>query len=432
MDGAAVISEASRRRLVKRRVWAAAATFRLTCPPGLESALRDEVVATDAAQVKQVTAGAVVATGPFDAVYELMVRSRLADAVRVRVSEFQASTAAMAFDHLRRIPWPAWLPDRVDLEVRVTSRASALRDDLLVTRTLTSAVRRSGIDARAVRNGGGGDEPAPQSAPRIDLRVDLRRDRAEIWLTCHAQPLHLRVEGRWVTPGSLRETTAAAACRLGVPRDADLVVDPFCGSGTMIEEAIGWISGVAPGAHREHALAPSPALSEARLRHAVRTASAAVKEADRSPVAFVASDVDPRAVRTTRHNLDRLTLVDEVRLDVRPASAVDLRALCEQAAATTPVLLMHPPYGRRSQAVEDGERGPAGDRVWMRVVEAARGWRFVVVHPRGERLASLDGVDVTSVTHFRMRGLANAIVVGSVEGSLVDAVESSTAASEVR
>lgn len=411
----------SRRRLVKRKIWSVPATFRITCPAGLESALRIDVESAADVAVDRVTSGAVLATGPFDAVYDLLVRCRVADAVRVLVADLPAATLAMAFDRATRIPWRAWLPDACIVSVGVRSRASTLRDGATLTKTLVAAIRRDGIDVRVATDEGSDPVVVPDeraaSPVQLDLRVEVHRDRAQVWLTCHARPLHHRVAGRWVTPGSLRETTAAAACLVGVPRNADLIVDPFCGSGTMIEEAASWVSGRPPGARRDPPLAPSPALSEARHRHAVRTALAAASTHEAVHVTCVASDVDPRAVRTTDHNLERLEGHGYVRVRTStcPASAVDLRALRDEVSAGTPVLIAHPPYGRRSQVRRGDAPADVGDdEVWMRVVAQAAGWRFVVVHPRASRLAHLPGVTVTKVVQFRMRGLPNTIVVGHV------------------
>src|SRR5262249_34899068 len=76
-------------------------------------------------------------------------------------------------------------------------------------------------------------------------RVRVAEDGTELWVfaidaayyICH----RLRDDGRaWRVaerPGSLPPTIAAALAFLGHPADADAILDPVCGSGTVLAEA---------------------------------------------------------------------------------------------------------------------------------------------------------------------------------------------------
>ena len=392
-------SEAAIRRAVKRRLWNAPQTFRAVCAPGLETLLAGEVRALPDVADVAAHAGSVRFVAPFDAIYAALLRLRCADEVRVRVGELPAGNFAILRDHLARLAWSLWLPGRCALDVRVRSRASRVRDDAGLERVVRQAVHDHGVDDGA------------EDGPPLTVRLQVSHDRAEAWLDAAGTPLHRRRGERWLAPTSLRETTAAALCLAGLDRDADLVVDPFCGSGTLIEEAVSFLDGACPGAQREFALASSPAWAPGRMRHARRTFCA---EPPRSAAGFVASDVDSDALTAARRNLERTGLSERVELDRGDARDTPLFDLAARHGARRPVLLSNPPYGRRADA-----RGAEPDALLRQVLEGAAGWRFALLYPRPEVLGRLPGVQVERVAHVRIRGLRTALVTGSVEAAPV-------------
>lgn len=390
-------SDAAVRRAVKRRLWNARQTLHAVCAPGLETLLAAEARALPDVGDVATHAGSVRFAAAFDTVYAALLRLRCADEVRVRVGELPAGSFVILRDHLARVPWSLWLPGRCTLDVRARSRASRLRDDDGLVRTVRQAIRDHGIEDRA------------EDGPPFTVRLHLSRDRAEAWLDAAGTPLHRRRGERWLAPTSLRETTAAALCLAGLHRDADLVVDPFCGSGTLIEEAVSFLDGACPGVNRDFALDASPAWSEGRMRHALRTFCA---EEAPSAAGFLASDADADAVKAARWNLERSGLSERVdlrRSDARDAPLSDLAARC---GARQPVLLSNPPYGRRADA-----RGAEPDALLAHVLEGAAGWRFALLYPRPEALASLPGVHVERFAHVRIRGLRTALVTGRVQAA---------------
>lgn len=395
-------SEAARTRAVKRRIWNRPQTFRASCALGLEHLLADEVAGLpDVAEIQAVP-GAVRFVGPFDTVYAALLRLRTADTVRILIGDEAAASFAMARDHLARLRWSLWLPARCRLDVRVRSRGSRLRDDEGLERTLRQAVRDHGVDDRA------GEE-----APSLQVRLELREDRAVVWLDAGGEPLHRRRGDRWSSPTTLRETTAAAVCLAGLPRDADLVLDPFCGSGTLIEEGVAWLDGRCVGSDRGFALEASPAWRPARMRNARRLFCPEEyrSEEPASPAAsFVASDVDEQAVRAARHNLEAAGLTSRTELRRADARELDLASVARRHGAHRPVLLSNPPYGRRAGAL-----GADPDALLGQVLTGARGLSFALLYPDPDVVAAVEGVRIDRVIPVRMRGLKTAIVVGTVE-----------------
>ncbi|MDR9390946.1 MAG: hypothetical protein RI554_02835 [Trueperaceae bacterium] len=408
-------SEAALARAVKRRVWPERWPLRLRCAPGLEAVVADEVRAAtaraddldvgdvSAPDALRVTPGTVALEAPFDLMHALLAEVRVADVLSVRIAEHAAATTAMAFDHLARLPWAWWLPARGPVRIAVRSRRSRLRDAGDLERTVRRAVRAAGVAAEAPRDdrgaGGAGDVPV--------VRLELERDRASVWVDV-AHAMHRRGTGKRSTATTLRETTAAALAHLGGAADADLIIDPFCGSGTLLQEARDLAAGRPVGAARPVAMRGAPVWNEGRLRHALRRF-----DAPRDAPSLVGRDADPATAAVAAEALG-------AGADVRAGDArtLDVAALAEAHGARRPLLLTNPPYGRRSAASGDDP-----DALLRRVLAAVAAagaagptWRWAVVYPRPAAWAEAPGLEVASVRRVRIRGLSVAFATGRTSG----------------
>ncbi len=394
-------SEASIARNVKRHVWRGTWTFRASCAPGLEELLGREVQRLPGIEDVHVASGAVRFVAPFDTLYVALLRLRTADTLRVRIGLGAAATFAMARDQLGRIPWAWWLPARSALEVRVRSERSRLRDAPGLERTLRQALQQHGIESDADVEGG----------PAFTVLLSLVQDQAEVWLDLAGDPLYRRGGDRWVAPTSLRETSAAAAALAADVMEADVVVDPFCGSATLLTEAGSILQDASVGMRRSFALEASPVWNAGRFRHAQR--SVATPTSTLLPP-LVGIDVETQALEAARHNLEVCGVARPVLL------LADARTVAAQLAPITrtalrPALISNPPYGHRAAAV-----GAAPDALLREVVEVVtstrRGvtWRLGLLYPRPEALQGVEGWHLERVERVRIRGFATALVRGTL------------------
>jgi 23S rRNA G2445 N2-methylase RlmL len=79
--------------------------------------------------------------------------------------------------------------------------------------------------------------PAAGRHPPLSWRVHLFDGRGFLGLRLSGEPLHRRSYRSRSLEGALHPPLAFAAAMLGAPREDELVVDPFCGAGTMLLEA---------------------------------------------------------------------------------------------------------------------------------------------------------------------------------------------------
>ena len=419
---------AARLRAIKRHVWLGQHGFLTTCAPGLETLVAEEVARLPEVTAVDARTGAVAFEAPFDTVYPALLRLRFADSLRIFVArDLAAGSFPMLFDQLGRVRWALWLPDACAVTVRVRSSKSRLRDDEGLERTLRRALHAAGVVAGSGDDGGAqGDDGAnaagsggraAASSPPITLHLHLHHDRASVALDAGGA-LHRRQGDKWVSQTTIRETTAAALVHLAGVTDPlhepDLLVDPFCGSGTLVIEALDVILGAAAGRARGSdalavPLAASPAWKPERWAHARRLYGGSGAHTETPMV--LASDSDPSAVRAADHNLAALGYAERARTAVASAQSLDLGAIAAERGARRPLLLTNPPYGRLAAA-----RGAAPGELLRALLSRAEGWRFALLYPRPQDLDGLADVELVEVRTIVTGGLRNAVLIGRVGG----------------
>ena len=393
-----IYSPAALRRAVKRHVWGASHRFTTTCALGVEDLLEAELGALGGMASLAAEPARVVFDGPVDAALAVLVGARIAESLRVvLLADAAAGDYTTLHGQLLRPRWALWLPAQAQITVRVRSTKSRVRDDAGIERSLRQAWHAAGIDGAAAHG------------PPCTVSVRLHRDRVAVALHL-ADALHRRapIAGpKWVTATTIRETTAAALVRLAHAPEHDLVVDPFCGSGTLIAEARATWAGDA--AHTgDFAFEASPAWSPGRFAHALRTWASTHETA--SPATFEAFDADAEAVAIARHNLVPDADAPAVAVGRRRSQDLDLGALVRRHGAARPLLLTNPPYGKGAKAT-----GDAPDPLVRDLLARAHGWSFALLYPRPEALANLPGVHIEHVRPVVTSGLRNAMVVGHVD-----------------
>ena len=400
-------SDAARLRAIKRQVWPRRQRFVATCALGVEALLADEVTALDGVDEVATRPGGAVFDAPFDTLYAALLRLRLAESLRVVLAaDTAAGTFPMLFDQLTRLRWSLWLPQRCALTVRVVSRSSRLRDQEGLEQALRGALRHHGLD------------PDATDSPRMTVHLRLEHDRASVALDLGGA-LYRRAGDKWVSRTTIRETTAAALVTAARPPAGrrteaaaaapDLLLDPFCGSGTLLAEALEMALGLAAGRRRQPPFATSPAWKPERYRHAQRLHAADPAAAPQAT--YLGSDADAGAIAIARRNLGAAGLAPHVRLDVARAQALDLPAIATAHAAERPLLLSNPPYGKAATAI-----GAPPDELLRDVLSHATGWRFALVFPDPDVLAGHPRIAVEQRLPVVTGGLRNALVLGTVRG----------------
>lgn len=366
-----------------------------TCPLGLEELLAGELLALGVAGVAE-ERGAVRFRGSWVDVARANVALRTANRVLVELATFNGhdgdalEAGARNLVRRRKHRWGGldagdlFHPERT-FALQATSSASEIRD----TRWVVLKVKDGIVDGQRDRFGERGS--VAREGPDVPLRVYLHKNQATLLLDTSGEPLDRRGYRLEATEAPLREHLAAACVLAAGQRQARAgetvpVVDPMCGSGTLLVEAALVALGRPPGAVRRRsgggwAFESLPGRAGRAMEHeAVRALLEAGAGGDRDAAGAVrlfGVDRDPDAVAAARANLERAGLAEVATVIRGDGFAFDpaTEVLAKLPPGAAPGLVVtNPPYGERLAADQD---------LWRRLGDLLKqrytGWRAAVL-----------------------------------------------------
>lgn len=294
----------------------------LTAAPGLEQLLCDEARAhgfNDPAPVP----GGVIVQGGWPEVWRANLVLRGAGRVLVRIGGFRALHLAQLDKRARRFPWAETLRADVPLRVEATCRASRIYHAGAAAQRVETALRE---ELGAVIS--------PEAALRLMVRIE--DDLCTFSLDTSGASLHKRGHKLAVNKAPLRETLAALFLRECGYDGSEPVMDPMCGSGTLVIEAAEIAAGLYPGRDRSFAFEQLASFDPAAW-DAMRATARPVVPA----MWFHGRDRDTGAITMSRANAARAG-VDGF-TDFRPGPISDLTPPEGQPG----LVIVNPPYGGR-------------------------------------------------------------------------------------
>ncbi len=342
-------------------VQSANATLIATCAGGLETVLEKEI--TDRGwQVTSGVAGAVRFAGSGFVPAEANIVLRTASRILVPVTAGRVRSYDELYRLTSRIDWPRLAPPTYSIGVTVISSDRDVSD----TRFATLRVKDAIVDVQRRRTGK--RSRIERRAPDIGVVAHVADGSAEISLDSTGRPLHIRGYRTEAGTAPLRETVAAGMVLLSGWDRVSPLLDPFCGSGTILIEAALIAAGVHPGIQRDDFAflrwpgADRTAFEQLRatLRSPRRPEPEEVPDGDggapQSPP-IRGADRDAAVLQVARRNAERAGVSDLITIDHRDFFA-------EPAGDTGGILLTNPPYGERME-LEDSAAfyGRLGDHL---------------------------------------------------------------------
>ncbi len=301
------------------------------CPRGLEELLLEELRGVGAEDLRS-TAGGVFFSGDWAVCYRANLESRIATRILWHIVKGPYEKEEDIYRLAVRQLWPNHFAVSCTMRVVTTAIKSPLKSLDFVTLRVKDAVcdrfredlgERPNIDTRN---------------PDVGIHVFLTDGECTLYLDTSGQPLWQRGFRKASVEAPLKENLAAGILKMtGWQPDMPLV-DPMCGSGTFLLEAVQVALDRAPGLDRTFAferLKRFAALEWANIRAA---AEARVKTVDHLDIR--GWDIDERAVRATRRNLQEAGFGNLVAVD--RGDVLDIEPPADHG-----ILLANPPYGER-------------------------------------------------------------------------------------
>jgi 23S rRNA (guanine2445-N2)-methyltransferase / 23S rRNA (guanine2069-N7)-methyltransferase len=330
--------------------------FFASCGKGLEYLLADELLALGCARATATVSGVNVEGELADA-QRAVLWSRLASRVLWPIAEFECADELALYAGVAALPWPEHLRSGDTLAVDAHVSGEALTHARYAAQRVKDAV----VDVMRAQTGARPDVDV--EAPDLRINLVVRKGRAIVSIDLSGGPMHRRGWRQAQGEAPLKETLAAAVLLRGrwpqVHAQGGALLDPMCGSGTLLIEGALMAADVAPGLLRyEHGVptrwlgfdagAWSAAVEDARERE--RRGREAMR-----PV-FVGCDIDPHAIRAARENAEAAGVSRAIEWRVADVRGLDADVLPGRTGGMASTGVPGMPLNR---AAEDGPQSPA-------------------------------------------------------------------------
>lgn len=213
------------------------------CHFGMEAVLKREI--TDLGYtITEVENGRVTFLGGMDALVRANLFLRTTERILLKVARFRAETFDELFEGVKALPWERFIP--IDGKFWVT-KANSVSSKLFSPSDIQRIVKKAMVERMKQTCRTDWFEESGASYP---LRISIVKDVVTIGLDTTGESLHKRGYRKFTAPAPLTETLAAAILLLSPWKADRLLVDPFCGSGTIPIEAAMIGMDMAPGMNR--------------------------------------------------------------------------------------------------------------------------------------------------------------------------------------
>lgn len=345
---------------------------------GLEELLKTELEALGASQCK-VAQGGVYFQADDRVMYQSLLWSRLASRILLPLSDFDVYSDLDLYLGVQAIDWSEIFSVNDTFVVHFTGTNEEIRNSQY------GALRvKDGIVDSFVRKLDQRPDVARQEAD-IRINVYLNKERASVALDLSGDSLHIRGYRDLAGQAPLKETLAAAIIsRSGWQKNTPMV-DPMCGSGTLLIEAAMIAADRAPGLYRQHWgfnawLKHNPEL----WREVVTEAQVRFRQGLKDTTSrFYGFDIDKRVLDMARANARRAGLQDLITFNHGDAAALENPVKTDIKGT----IISNPPYGER---LESEPALIALHSQFGRIVKARfPGWRLSIFSASPELLSCL-------------------------------------------
>ena len=308
------------------------------CHFGLESVLKREIQDLGY-EIAQVEDGRVTFYGEADAACRANVFLRTAERVLLKAGSFKAVTFDELFEKTKAIPWENYIPKNGKFWV---AKASSVKSKLFSPSDIQSIMKKAMVDRLRSRYHVQWFQEDGASYP---LRVFLMKDIVTIGIDTSGDSLHKRGYRQSTTKAPISETLASALIMLTPWKKDRILVDPFCGSGTIPIEAAMIALNMAPGMNREFTaeswknLVPKKAWYDA-----IDEAEDAIR--NDAEIHIQGYDIDDEVLKMARANA-KLAGVDEY-IHFQQRDVADFNTPKKYG-----FVISNPPYGERLSTKEE-------------------------------------------------------------------------------
>ena len=335
--------------------------FKMVCPCllGMEGLVADELRKMQAQDVAAQD-GRVVFSGDYNMLARANLWSRYGERIQILMGTFTAETFDELFEGVKALPWENWIGERDAFPVK----GHALSSKLMSIPDCQAIIKKAIVERLKKKYRSPWFE---ESGPVHQVQFFILKDTVSVMIDTSGVGLYKRGYRAVSNDAPIKETLAAAMVYLShLRRDANMI-DPFCGSGTLLIESALYALNIAPGLKRRFGAEkwkniPSKVWQEERNR---------AFDLINKDVEFHAQgyDIDKNAVELTLANAKKAGVAKRI-----SACERDIRNYKELSEYGC--VICNPPYGERLLDVKEAQELY---KVMGNVFESKRGWNYTII-----------------------------------------------------
>jgi len=309
-----------------------------TCPKNLESLLEAELGSLGATATKPTVAG-VKFSGDLAVAYRACLWSRFANRILLPLINFTARDARALYAGVRRVNWLEHITPKTTFVVNFNGTSN------FINNTHFGALKVKDAIVDQIRSKSGVRPNIDKLHPDVWINVYLRDDTVTVYFDLSGESLHRRKYRDDAGKAPLKENLASAILqRAGwVTKVHEILLDPMCGSGTLLIEAALMAKNVAPGLFRQ-------VFGFTKwLQHDDNLWQKIVKEAQEKPnkqkqvvAKIYGYDANPRIIAMAKNNAALAGVDDVITFAVR-----GIKDCPNFSGVKNGLIVTNPPYGVR-------------------------------------------------------------------------------------
>lgn len=265
---------------------------------------------------------------------------RTAERILLKMGEFKALTFEELFEKTKELPWDEWIPEDGNFIIEgksINSKLYSISDCQRIVEKAIVEKLKTRYDVDWFKKTGA----------KYTVEVSLLKDIATLTIDTSGEGLHKRGYRDRAGDAPIKETLAAAMILLSYWNKDRVLLDPFCGSGTIPIEAAMIGRNIAPGLDRNFASEEWSRVKKEYWSEARKEAFQAID--NRSKLHILGCDTDRRSILRARDNAANLGLDEDIAFFIKDMRDVDI--LDDYG-----VVITNPPYGERMGEKEEVHR----------------------------------------------------------------------------
>ena len=318
----------------------------ITCAPFHEGLLLEEIKSMGMRDAKETHLG-VSFSGTLKDAYRVLIWSRLAHHLLLKLKDFKATNQHALYHEMKKIKWSEHFTAKNTFRIDVLGKHTQFTHPHYLAQVAKDAI----VDQ--LREQYGERPNIERDYPDVVLTIKAKNDDCQLYIDLSGESLHMRGYRNQAGPAPLKETLAAAlvlrsgwAQRVAEAAGDKILLDPMCGSGTILMEAAMIAFDIAPGLYRQYFGCLKWQQHDAKLWEELLTEARArkAKGLERQDIYLIGYDQHPAALIFATDAARRLGIGTRIILEKQALSQLTLPDLLPK---TPGLIVTNPPYGVR-------------------------------------------------------------------------------------